>query len=961
MSLPAGTAEWPATGRDQRRFLVRWSAFALFALVVFALEIVTLTREGGARKPLGWSFHRPAGVWTVRDVDPAGPAASLLRDGDRIVAIDGDAAAARIGPRWYLRDSPARTSYAITVQRDGVERRLTVPWPTVYEHGEHAWQWVHLATGLVYLAFSLLVAFARPDSMAAQRAVTVNMLTLGFFVTLALETETGIVSHVPLVLALGYYFVRPLHMYAAYRFTANFPLGDQRSPAWRRTERIFLVAGILIWLPSVYGGSLRALGPERATAIAAAQYPFSLVHDTLLGGLAFLYAGVASLLNALVCWRNYRLLPPGDLQRRLKWVSIGIVVGILPLALVGPFLFVRSLASDSERLTLIVHVVNTAVVLIPICMGYAVVKHRVLGIRVVVRAGVRYLLARNVLRVALALPLLLLALAFARHPDRSVGELLALNGGTNVALLVLAALALRYRAPLMSRIDRHFFREAYQRDQVFVSLAEAVGRADDIPALARLLSTQLDLALHPTRVLALTRRSSGAAASGALDVVFASDGRSGPASVEALGRASSELQDVDGVAELRTLAVLSVETRALLERLGVALVVPVRGPNEGLVGVLLLGEKRSEEPYTRDDRRLLDTAAAQTGVVWENLMLRQVLVREQAVRRQLASRLDEGAREVVMECSTCGRCYDGDVARCEADGHTLAPSLPGSRLLDGKYRLERVVGRGGMGSVYQATDTRLERTVAVKVLLGSMFDESVARQRFAREARASARIDHPNVVGVYDFGELDGGAYLVLEYLRGETLRQRLDRDGPLDGALLDRVLAGLFEGVAAAHAHGVVHRDLKPENVFLSCAEGASVDDPASVVAKVLDFGLAIGRDVELTEGGRLTRTGTAVGTLAYMSPEQLLGEPVDERTDIHALGIIVLEALTGSLDAGGPFFARADAVLAERLGDDSERAREIARAVRRAVHERREERHPSVSALRTDLLEAMARVPVT
>jgi serine/threonine protein kinase len=255
-----------------------------------------------------------------------------------------------------------------------------------------------------------------------------------------------------------------------------------------------------------------------------------------------------------------------------------------------------------------------------------------------------------------------------------------------------------------------------------------------------------------------------------------------------------------------------------------------------------------------------------------------------------------------------------------------------------------------MGAVYQATDVRLERIVAVKVLLGTMFDDAVARQRFAREARASARIVHPNVVGVFDFGELDGGAYLVLEYLSGETLRQRLERGGPLDGATLERVLSGLFDGVAAAHAQGVVHRDLKPENVFLTSADGA-------IVTKVLDFGLAIGRDAEFSEGGRLTRTGTAVGTLAYMSPEQLAGDPVDERTDIHALGIVVLEALTGSIESGGPFFTRADAVLGERLSDANERDRAIARAVRRAVHERREERHASVAELRAALSDAMTQ----
>jgi tRNA A-37 threonylcarbamoyl transferase component Bud32 len=905
---------------------------------------MTIVREGGAGKPLGWTYAHSTAGWNVQTVDAAGPAAAFLVPGDMISAVDGDRSASKIGPRWYLRDSPDRTSYALTIERSGKEIVETIPWLTTFSSSERAWQWAHLATGLLYLLIGLLIAFARPDSEPARRATASNMLTLGFFFTLVLETDTGILGHVPLALALGYYFVRPFHLVAGYRFTKTFPLGDQSTPAWRRFDKIFYAVAFLIWLPSVYGAALRALGPVRATQIAAAQYPFSLIHDSLLNSFFFLFAGVAGIANGLVCWRNYKLVPAGDLQRRLRWVSIGIGVGLLPIALVAPLLFMKGLNGGAERLALVVHIVNFATILIPICIGYAILKHRVLGIRVIVRAGVRYLLARNVLRLALALPIALIAISIATHPGTTIGGLLLGPGGRlNIAMLVLAGLALKYRTSLMERIDRRFFREAYRQDQIFVELAEAIARVANVPELARLLSSQLQSALHPARVLALTR-----GVSNKLEMVYSSESNDAPGTFSDFGLPVDELRDLTALEETKNIFNLSADGHRILVSMGLSLAVPIRGPNEGLVGLILLGDKRSEEPYTRNDRRLLEATAAQTGIVWENLQLRQALSREQVVRRQLTERLSGGSSSIVMECPQCGTCFDGDVINCSHDGQALSPSLPIARVLDGKYRLNRLIGRGGMGSVYDATDLRLDRTVAVKAMMGSMFDDTVARQRFAREARASAKIVHPNVVGVFDFGEFDGGAYLVLEYLSGKTLREVLDNNGGLEAPIAARLLSNIFDGVAAAHAQHVVHRDLKPENIFITEAS-----DGSFLAAKILDFGLAIARDAELAEGGKLTRTGTVIGTVAYMSPEQLAGEPVDEHTDIHALAIIVLEILTGSIALKGPFFARAESVLAERLDGPGHTPRQIAIAgvLRKAMNGPAELRYSSVEQFRADI----------
>jgi serine/threonine-protein kinase len=209
-----------------------------------------------------------------------------------------------------------------------------------------------------------------------------------------------------------------------------------------------------------------------------------------------------------------------------------------------------------------------------------------------------------------------------------------------------------------------------------------------------------------------------------------------------------------------------------------------------------------------------------------------------------------------------------------------------------KYRVDRVIGRGGMGAVFQATHLVTDKVVALKCMLPRQDLAPGNVDRFIREARAVARVGHPNIVDVYDVGEHDGTFFLVMEYLRGRSLREVMQR-GPLpEGALL-RSLLPAMRGVQAAHRRGVVHRDLKPENIFLCCDP-----DGELLEAKVLDFGIS---KINGQAGGGLhsiTRTGAVMGTPFYMSPEQAEdSSTVDERTDIYSFGVILYEALAGEL----------------------------------------------------------------
>ncbi|MEA2697492.1 MAG: eukaryotic-like serine/threonine-protein kinase [Myxococcales bacterium] len=218
----------------------------------------------------------------------------------------------------------------------------------------------------------------------------------------------------------------------------------------------------------------------------------------------------------------------------------------------------------------------------------------------------------------------------------------------------------------------------------------------------------------------------------------------------------------------------------------------------------------------------------------------------------------------------------------------IGPGQPG--LIAGKYQIERLIGKGGMAEVFAAVNVRTGKRVALKRINPALAATDEARARFKREALAAGRINHPNVVTVFDVVEHQGATCLVMELLEGETLSQLLLRTKVLTPEVAIAVLIPAMRGVAAAHAHGVVHRDLKPDNIFL-----CRVGDNQRGEAKVLDFGVS-----KLAADGvddvNITATGGLVGTPIYMAPEQVRGgKQIDQRTDVYTLGCVLYQMLTG------------------------------------------------------------------
>jgi serine/threonine protein kinase len=243
------------------------------------------------------------------------------------------------------------------------------------------------------------------------------------------------------------------------------------------------------------------------------------------------------------------------------------------------------------------------------------------------------------------------------------------------------------------------------------------------------------------------------------------------------------------------------------------------------------------------------------------------------------------------------------------------PLTPGTKL--GPYQIESLLGAGGMGEVYRARDTRLDRAVAIKILTQGVADTPEVRQRFEREARAVSSLSHPHICVLYDVGNQDGIEYLVMEHLEGETLAARIAK-GSLTTAELLRYASQIADALDKAHRQGIVHRDLKPANVMLT-----------KTGAKLLDFGLA--KDEEILQGDPgssptmsrpLTMQGSIVGTIQYMSPEQLEGKPADARSDIFSFGAMLYEMATGRK----AFEAKSQAsLIAAILKDDPKPLREL------------------------------------
>ena len=404
---------------------------------------------------------------------------------------------------------------------------------------------------------------------------------------------------------------------------------------------------------------------------------------------------------------------------------------------------------------------NLATVVIPISFGYAIIKHHVFDITFVVRRGLQYLLAKNALRVLLALPIAGLAYGVLVHRDQPIGQLLWTNS-VYLYLIGAAIVSLRFRSQLTRWLDRRFFREAYDRQRILVELIDNVEKLESASSVSKLVSHELEAVFHPQCLFVWYREGDRPN----LTLSYSSGGYIHAVELAPASPLLQLAERASGIIELplADAAALPPAEREWLDEAGVRLIVPMLGTERHLVGLLMLGDKKSDEPYSSDDLKLLQAIARQIAVARENVRLKERVDHDRRLRHDVLAHLETGHVNVLKECPTCGPCYDAAAAVCPSDGTELTLSLPVERTIDGKYRLDRLIGKGGMGAVYEAADLRLARSVAVKIML---------RSRVRRSPGAAAiRTRSPGVRAA------DASEHRHRLRLRRRRRRRRLPGDG---------------------------------------------------------------------------------------------------------------------------------------------------------------------------------------
>jgi serine/threonine-protein kinase len=512
--------------------------------------------------------------------------------------------------------------------------------------------------------------------------------------------------------------------------------------------------------------------------------------------------------------------------------------------------------------------------LLPVSFAYAILRHRLFDITVMVRQGLQYALARRLLlSIAPAMvTVLLVDLWISRHA--SLAGILLERGWLYLALAGLALVAGLRRGHWLAALDRRFFRDQYNAHRTLRGVTEEIRASDRFDAMAPRVVGWVAGALHVDFVSLLVRcggervyQPVATRPDGADVPVLCADDRT----VRLLHLLQTPIQvpSHDGHRLVRQLPREELET---LRRSGIELLVPVGSGDGAPAALLALGPKRSEEPYSAEDEDLLVTLADSLALLFSRTHVSDLLA------------------DTTEVCPVCGVCYDAGTRACPSDDAALSALLL-PRSLGGRYRLTRRVGRGGMGTVYSATDTALDRPVAIKVLHEELASDGDLMARLQTEAQLLAGFVHPNIVTIHDLGvTASRRGFLVMELLDGVTLREELRRTGPMPLPRVLHILRGVGAAIDAAHVRQIVHRDLKPENIRLCPGQTGEIP-------KVLDFGVA--RALETRPGAPITAAGMVAGTPPYMAPEHLRGAEASPDWDLWAFATIAFELIADGLPA--------------------------------------------------------------
>jgi len=814
------------------------------------------------------------GGFTVIYVDDRGPAARAgLQPGDRIVAVDG--ILLRHRPDWGRVGYTLQVGYPhrLDIERDGKFIQLTI---ILGRKSPHEWGLVRMALlcgDLIVLCLAFVIAFRRPYDAIAR-------VGSWFLATVAISTVPVNFGGAPfwrsLPLPLGALLWLP--SFSGLLLPGIYFLFFSMLP--RPFFRIRWWWWVVLYAPLLFFAGLQLVGSIRGLyhpifANNAPWWPAPPIN--------FAVDTSYTLAALVVLVFNYRRLQDVSERRRVRVLVAGSVIGIVGPLVSFFFLFVGGRPAQIFFSTPLPLVCGLIFLAFPLSFAYAMLHHRVLDVGIIVRQGIQYALTRKVLLFAVPALIGIVVLDLLTHGDQPMISVIRDRGWGYLALAVLAAITYINRARWLHTLDRRFFRERYDSQRLLLDIMEEARRADSLIQMGPQVVGHIDEALHPEFVNLLMREAQQGIFVGlaARPPGHKLPGLRTESKLSSIVRLLGKPLDIPQTSSL-LVNQLPSEDAAFLRENRIEVLVPIVAAEHNAEAMLALGSKRSEEPYTHEDMDLL--AAIGSGL---SLLLERPFLGG-------ASRI-----ETFAECPECGTCYDSDSSRCAREDALLTQVvLP--RLLAGRYKLERRLGRGGMGTVYAALDTALERRVAIKLIREDLVGNMEGADRFRREARIAAGFAHPNLVTVYDFGVVVGNrAFLVMELLAGETLRAKLFRTRSVAPPIALSIVKDLCSGLGAAHNRDLVHRDLKPENVFLVA------HDPVEY-AKLLDFGIAKFCPSAALESTVTAHTapGAMLGTPRYMSPEQLRGAPPAPAWDLWALAVIAYEMLTGSHPFQGDAF---------------------------------------------------------
>ena len=837
-------------------------------------------------------------------------------DGSRSVTFDErlSTAAGRVEV-WrelYRVGVSGAVSWEVEAQ-DGATRRILLDRPSALGSDTDGWARRHLGmivqTSVFTGAAVLLLLMRSYDVTAGLCVLALAFSAVGGGGPL-LDAERVLPLPLRQVMTVFAWIASPLAFPTIALAILYFPTRSRTLDRHPWLHAVPLLAAAPLVGPALMSG-LYLAGVESARGLAVWDATHELVYYA-----AFATALSINVLAVAEGAFRYRFNHNANERRRIRMALYTAVPGVLAYAIRDGIPIVATLLeTESPRYPWAVAVLLDALVLLPAFgLVYAVGVAHVLGPRVVLRRSLQYALANRSLTLLIFLPAIALAFSLVQERNRTLADIATSSSALYAVLIIASVATFMNRDRARQWLDQRFFREEYDARKILLSLASRVRFETDPADLATMVVNQLDEALHPLMTAILVSGID----EGQLSPVTVLHGSAEPLPME--GGLVSMLRWSDEPLEIvlsdpRSPARrLPADEREWLECTGAVLLVPVVGQDRSLIAVIALGERRSEEAYAAEDRELLASIAAQMALGFDVARLRRRVGANDADRTRIVSAAAQPI-EPMMECPRCGRCDEPNVERCPSDGATMRPVPSVPRTVDNKYRIEQLLGRGGMGAVYRARDMRLDRLVALKVVRAELLGDPEARRRFRREAQIVARLQHPSIVAVYDYGTFpDGGAYLVMELVRGEDLRHVLQREGRLDSAESMQILTAVCAAIGAAHREGVLHRDLKPENILLPGGGGP---------AKVLDFGVAKlvldrppnDNDESPSESPTaLTVSGMIIGTPAYMAPEQFRAVEADARTDVFSLGVVAYEMLSGELPFGRGTLA--DVVLAQAHG---------------------------------------------